>query len=478
MPLISEEYREQNRRLHNSDLAYGTSGTSSAKFVVELANETRITDILDYGCGKGTLNDCMNVDIKEYDPCIEGKDTPPEPADLVVCTDVLEHIEPECLDDVLDDLKRLAKRAVLLVVATRPALKTLADGRNAHLIVEPPEFWLPKLMSRWDLSEFVMMNGEFKAILKPKPDQKKSESAEVTGIHFTKIRVENTNSCKYTCNMCPREKMSRPTGIMTPEDYQLVLDRLQEYVEETNLPQPFSSTFYLHGYGEPLFDPLLHVKSAMVDESFPAAQSMIFTTLGVRRPDAYFDRLLTEGKLRNIVVSMYGFQEETYEAVQNGGDFHAARDNLRYLARLNKSLGNPCTIILQILDPYTTDTIKNDPVEGKEYDDLLNELKPLGVIVTAMGLHNFGDGRDFNAPDENPYMCSVVKGHRQEHFNVSWDLRVLPCCYDYNADIVFGDLRTQSIYEIYHGEIYEKFIAAHKSGNLDDYKLCKGCDQR
>jgi hypothetical protein len=40
-------------------------------------------------------------------------------------------------------------------------MKTLADGRNAHLIQEPPEWWLPKIMARWDLRLFQAVTGEF-----------------------------------------------------------------------------------------------------------------------------------------------------------------------------------------------------------------------------------------------------------------------------------------------------------------------------
>lgn len=159
--LISEQYRDLNRQMHETNEAYGTSGHKHAEAVVGLANAMQTADILDYGCGKGTLNASIGIRIKEYDPAIPGKDDPPEPADLVVCGDVLEHIEPECLDDVLTDLESLTKRAVFLCVATRPAKKVLADGRNAHLIVEPKEWWLPKLMERWDMMNFQDMGGEF-----------------------------------------------------------------------------------------------------------------------------------------------------------------------------------------------------------------------------------------------------------------------------------------------------------------------------
>jgi hypothetical protein len=75
--------------------------------------------------------------------------------------DVLEHIEPDCLDDVLDDLKRVTKGIGFFTVACGPAAKVLPDGRNAHLIQEPPEWWLPKLLERFDLYTFQRMPGGF-----------------------------------------------------------------------------------------------------------------------------------------------------------------------------------------------------------------------------------------------------------------------------------------------------------------------------
>jgi hypothetical protein len=70
---------------------------------------------------------------------------------MVTCIDVLEHIEPDCLDNVLDDLERLAEVLVFLTIHTGPAAKVLSDGRNAHLTQQPIEWWLPKIWNRFDL---------------------------------------------------------------------------------------------------------------------------------------------------------------------------------------------------------------------------------------------------------------------------------------------------------------------------------------
>lgn len=154
--LISEDYRSLNEQLHKDNTHYGTSGHKYAHIVMEFAMAMGTRDILDYGCGKGTLSRNLPFPIHEYDPCIEGKNERPDPADVVVCTDVMEHIEPDLLDNVLDDIRSLTKRGVILTIATGPAQKTLSDGRNAHLIQEDIKWWLPKI---WDRFKVISVNN-------------------------------------------------------------------------------------------------------------------------------------------------------------------------------------------------------------------------------------------------------------------------------------------------------------------------------
>ena len=82
---------------------------------------------------------------------------PPAPCRFVACIDVLEHIEPHLLDNVLDDLQRVTAGVGVFTVHTGAALKVLPDGRNAHLIQQPPEWWLPRFMERFDLMTFNRM---------------------------------------------------------------------------------------------------------------------------------------------------------------------------------------------------------------------------------------------------------------------------------------------------------------------------------
>lgn len=147
--LISEVYKQQNEQLHIQG-SYGICGHLYADNILELSKTLGTRDILDYGCGNRLLENALGFPIHNYDPCIPGLADTPEPADIVVCTEVLEHVEPECIEAVLDDLARLTKMYGYFAIPTNAARKTLADGRNAHLIQQPAEWWFPKLYQRFN----------------------------------------------------------------------------------------------------------------------------------------------------------------------------------------------------------------------------------------------------------------------------------------------------------------------------------------
>jgi hypothetical protein len=164
--LISPEYAELNKKLHEDRPDYGISGARWASHILQFADEIiQSRDILDYGCGKRSLQDALGFDIRNYDPAIPDYSSTPIPADIVACTDVLEHIEPECLDDVLADLRRVTKKMGFFTIATRPAKKFLSDGRNAHLIQQDAKWWLGKLWEKFHIQQFNDLGGELLVIV-------------------------------------------------------------------------------------------------------------------------------------------------------------------------------------------------------------------------------------------------------------------------------------------------------------------------
>jgi hypothetical protein len=152
--LISTGYAAQQQHLHETT-EYGTAGKHYGPLVSQIIDKLQISHLLDYGCGSRmsltkTLKVKHKLTYQGYDPGVPEMAGKPIPAQMVACIDVLEHIEPEYLDNVLDHLAELTEVIVFLTIHTGPAMKTLPDGRNAHLTQQPLEWWLPKLMSRWD----------------------------------------------------------------------------------------------------------------------------------------------------------------------------------------------------------------------------------------------------------------------------------------------------------------------------------------
>lgn len=166
--LITDEYADLNRKLHREQLAYGVGGGKHAKAVINLAETFKTTSILDYGCGKGYLGKALPFPIWEYDPGVPGRQESPRAADIVVCTDVLEHIEPAQLGAVLGHIHHVTKKIAYLVIHTGKSSKKLADGRNAHLIQQPKEWWKNVLSKVFNLSEMIVKGPIIHVCVTPK----------------------------------------------------------------------------------------------------------------------------------------------------------------------------------------------------------------------------------------------------------------------------------------------------------------------
>ena len=160
--LISDDYRRLQEDLHGDPL-YGVASVKYAPLVADYIRQHDVHEVLDYGAGKGRLGEELDwlvpwtLDMRRYDPGRPQFAATPQPAKFVACIDVLEHIEPERLTNVLDDLKRVTAGSGMFTIHTGPAGKILADGRNAHLIQRPPEWWLPQFMERFELQRFTAM---------------------------------------------------------------------------------------------------------------------------------------------------------------------------------------------------------------------------------------------------------------------------------------------------------------------------------
>ena len=152
--LISPEYKLVNQKLHDSK-NYGEQNHGINEKIVEIfaaiSRKNLCNSILDYGCGKGLLIKKLSDELGQsfkisgYDPGNSEYDNPYSPADIVTCFDVLEHVEPKKIDSVLNDISTQTIMLFIGIIDLLPAQKSLPDGRNAHLLIAPPGWWLDKL---------------------------------------------------------------------------------------------------------------------------------------------------------------------------------------------------------------------------------------------------------------------------------------------------------------------------------------------
>ena len=157
--LISPDYQKQQEELHRKRPDYGTTAEKYGETISEMVNMLEVKEVLDYGCGHNrslmrTFKPAHECQVQCYDPGVPEFAELPTPSQMVVCIDVLEHIEPEYIEDVLDHLEELTGEFLFATVHLGPAGKKLSDGRNAHLIQKPQEWWVPKFMERFIMKGF------------------------------------------------------------------------------------------------------------------------------------------------------------------------------------------------------------------------------------------------------------------------------------------------------------------------------------
>jgi hypothetical protein len=171
----SQEYHDlidSYKVLHQEEGKFkGISLVPLVPTLMSLVKENNCKTLLDYGCGKAIpydKNRCKEVDLRHpiqklcnlksfdlYDPAYEKYATLPDKKyDIVVCTDVLEHIAEQDIDYVLTEILSRSKKIVFLNISCQPALKHFKEGKfkgkNVHISVFDPSWWGHKIGNIWN----------------------------------------------------------------------------------------------------------------------------------------------------------------------------------------------------------------------------------------------------------------------------------------------------------------------------------------
>jgi len=171
----SQEYHDlidSYKVLHQEEGKFkGISLVPLVPTLMSLVKENNCKTLLDYGCGKAIPYDkdrCKEVDLRHpiqklcdlksfdlYDPAYEKYATLPDKKyDIVVCTDVLEHIAEQDIDYVLTEILSRSNKIVFLNISCQPALKHFKEGKfkgkNVHISVFDPSWWGHKIGNIWN----------------------------------------------------------------------------------------------------------------------------------------------------------------------------------------------------------------------------------------------------------------------------------------------------------------------------------------
>lgn len=165
MKLFNENLINQYTKVHEK--TYGNTSERLLYLLLPMVKELQPQSILDYGCGQSNLvelikkeldsNNEKNIKTYKYDPAIESiSSLPDEKVDLVINTDVLEHIPLDDLPDVIKKITILGKNTIF-VICNRKAKLILEDGSNAHCSVYPREWWLNLIKEQTGFAKLVSL---------------------------------------------------------------------------------------------------------------------------------------------------------------------------------------------------------------------------------------------------------------------------------------------------------------------------------
>ena len=137
---MDKDLIEQYKLLHKNNNNYG-SGSDSFKYIdglFELIKSNNIKHVMDFGCGKGFLIQEMKkngITCTGYDPAVKEFDIFPsdlKDIDLVVSTDVFEHLNEDCMHEDFDLIKKCNPNFLYFNIATQTAVNKLPNGMNCH----------------------------------------------------------------------------------------------------------------------------------------------------------------------------------------------------------------------------------------------------------------------------------------------------------------------------------------------------------
>jgi hypothetical protein len=275
-------------------------------------------------------------------------------------------------------------------------------------------------------------------------------------IPSSEIRGEPATICNYSCLMCPRGKLVRHREIMPNELF-------EQIVRQAKTEVPHLEICTVSGYGEFAVDPDWKRKLFVAAALFPRVH--VVTNLSLIQSE---DDLKTLAALTTEVrVSINALGEARYREIHRppaGVDYARLE---RQVERLAMFRGPDFELRLTFTAlPETEDQVDSWIERWSSVVDGLEVWRP----------HNWIYGRDYRSVGGERMETCGRPAHGPIQVQVDGTVNV--CCYDFNGELIIGDLKRETLAEIYSGKRMCRIRALHRNGRADSLAPCARCDQR
>ena len=285
--------------------------------------------------------------------------------------------------------------------------------------------------------------------------------------------IETTNACNMRCEMCPRTTMmTRPIETLTPDVFNRVIHQLkpwtdpqwktwEDFVEaKYKIPRNDVSenhfflyvipkVIVLHGYGDPLLDKNIpDYVEAMTKQGLHSYFSCNPANINLERTIRTF-----ENGLDYIKYSIESVDDLRHKEVRGQkSNFTESYKNILTLLDLKAKRNFKTTIVITMIN-------LNKPWQQEEFEKLKDAFKGMDayVYLKSQDQQWYEDNRQKTASIhwlefcQFPWTSMTIKSNGE----------AVECVEDFNNEIVLGDAKTQSLYEIWNGEKYKQFRNDH-----------------
>lgn len=300
--------------------------------------------------------------------------------------------------------------------------------------------------------------------------------------HPQVFEIETTNACPYTCIMCPRtHSMTRPIGHMDIGLFRDIVDQTRpEWQMDHVRAKP---TMRLLHYGEPMV--YTHFAES-VDHCHRRGFSVYIST----NPSVWTDRRIEETlgtAVDELWVMVDGMDDATSMAIRGkAAGFERGEHNIRELARrkVHRGLSLPKITIAMIRQPKNAHQWEHfeaywqgidgiDAVYLAHFSTFDGGVKEINAVAREFAQSNAAQSQQMAKQRTLSQFPCYYPWHS---ISITWDGKVVPCCRDFDASMILGDLNRQSIAQVWNGprmqDIRRRFIHGRSIG-----RPCETCEE-